>query len=163
MKAKSYIFRQARADEAETVASLYDAVKKNPFTVWTENYPLLEDAENDLRLGELFVLCDGDRIIGAISGDHDEQCLALEYWKEHSHCIEIARVCVDPEYQGQGLSLLLVNEFEKAMKERGLTSLHLLVSEANVPAFRTYMKAGFTVIARTFIYGHDYCLCEKMI
>jgi ribosomal protein S18 acetylase RimI-like enzyme len=76
---------------------------------------------------------------------------------------EIARVVIDKVYQGHGLSFEMVRSVEAILRKRGRKAIHLSVVKSNVPAYKTYVKAGFTVVGEAEMYESDYYLMEKAI
>lgn len=55
----------------------------------------------------------------------------------------IDEFCVRTDRQGRGLGTLFLGEIEKAVREMGLQQI-FLQTEADVPAYRFYLKNGFT-------------------
>lgn len=74
---------------------------------------------------------------------------------------EIARVVVDTRFQGKGIACEMVKQVENILKEKGCTAIHLLVACKNIPAYKTYLKAGFEVMGECDMYGNHFYACEK--
>ena len=49
------------------------------------------------------------------------------------------------------------------LRKNGCKAIHLSVVKTNVPAYKTYIKAGFAVVGEAQMYGNDYYLMEKVI
>lgn len=74
---------------------------------------------------------------------------------------EIARVVVNRRFRGKGIAYEMVKKLEYILKEEGCTAIHLLVACKNIPAYKTYMKAGFEVMGECDMYGNHFYACEK--
>lgn len=159
---ESLIFAPAVAEDADKILSLYRSVIGSEFCVWDEVYPGMEEIRADLETDNLFVLRSGAEIVGAISIVPENELDELECWRINDGKIaEIARVTVAPGFQGRGLALKMVQEIEKVLVDRGCKCVHLLVARENMPALKTYEKAGYTVMGECDMYGHRYFACEK--
>lgn len=156
------IFRKAKQDDAERVLFLYQNAKKGEFCVWNDNYPTLAEIEHDLEKNNLYVMTDGGKIIGAISVVPENELDEFDCWscKEGK---EIARVVIDKAYQGRGLSFEIVQKVESILKKNGCKAIHLSVVKSNIPAYKTYVKAGFSVVGEARMYDNDYYLMEKLL
>ena len=120
------------------------------------------EIEQDLETDNLYVMTDDKKIIGAISIVPENEMDELDCW-ENNNSKEIARVVVDKLYQGNSISLEMVNYIEEVIRERGYKSIHLSVAKTNIPAYKTYVKAGFTIMGDADMYGNSYFLMEKNI
>ena len=160
---ESLFFDIAGANEENKVLSLYQSVFGSDFCTWNEDYPGMEEVLADYETNNLFVLRSGAEIIGAISIVPENELDDLEYWSIRDGKIaEIARVAIAPGYQGKGLALKMVQETEKILIDRGCKCVHLLVAHKNIPALKTYEKAGYHVMGECDMFGHRYYACEKI-
>ena len=105
---------------------------------------------------------DDNKVIGAISIVPENELDGFDCWL-YKDSKEIARVVVDKAYQGQGLSFEMVQKIESIIKNKGHKAIHLSVVKINIPAYKTYIKAGFNVVGEAKMYGNDYYLMEKAI
>ena len=162
MTDSSYIFETAGAGDADNILTLYRSVMGSDFCTWNEFYPGMEEIRADYESGNLYVLRDCSKIIGAISIVPENELDELEFWKiKDGSAAEIARVAVVPEYQGRGLALRMVLDTEKILKARGCRAVHLLAARVNIPACHTYQKAGYHLAGECNMYGHRFCAYEK--
>jgi len=152
----------ANEKDANEILSLYDSVRGKVYCVWNDNYPVMEEIENDLRSKGLFILKVGDKIAGAGS-IYPENEMDGEIGFRISDATEIGRIVISPEYQGRGLAKILVSELTEEVKKRGTKAVHLAVEINNIPAVKTYKSLGFAFVGNMTAYGHDYYLCEKEI
>jgi ribosomal protein S18 acetylase RimI-like enzyme len=70
---------------------------------------------------------------------------------------------IDKTYQGRGLSFEMVQSIASILQKNGCKAIHLSVVKTNVPAYKTYIKAGFAVVGEAQLYGNDYYLMEKSL
>ncbi len=155
-------FRIARQDDAAQVLSLYESAKSGEFCVWNDSYPTITEIQHDLDTNNLYVMTDGSKTIGAISIVPENELDDFDCWSCSSGK-EIARVVIDRAYQGRGLSFEMVQRVESILREKGHMSIRLSVVKSNIPAYKTYMKAGFAVVGEAQMYGNDYYLMDKVI
>lgn len=155
-------FRMAQQSDVEHVLSLYQSAKNGAFCVWNDSYPSIAEIEHDLETKNLYVMTGGSKVIGAISVVPENELDGFNCWscKEGN---EIARVVIDKDYQGHGLSFEMVQNIESVLRENGCNAIHLSVVKTNIPAYKTYIKAGFIVVGEAQMYGNDYYLMEKTI
>lgn len=155
-------FRPATQEDASQVLSLYEKAKGSPFCVWNESYPSMAEIQHDLETQNLYVMADGSKLIGAISVVPENELDDFDCWT-FKDGKEIARVVVDKAYQGRGLAFEMVARTESILRERGCKAIHLSVVKSNIPACKTYEKAGFCVVGEAQLYGNDYYLMEKSL
>ena len=105
-------------------------------------------------------MLDGSKVIGAISIVTENELDGFDCWS-CKDSKEIARVVIDKNYQGHGLSFEMVQRIETILKNKGYKAIHLSVVKTNIPAYKTYIKAGFNVVGEAKMYGNDYYLMEK--
>ena len=160
--ATSQNFRIAHHDDAEHVLALYQSAKSSALCVWNDSYPSIAEIEHDLETKNLYVMTDGSKVIGAISVVPENELDSFDCWSCKDGK-EIARVVIDKAYQGHGLSLEMVQSIASILRKNGCKAIHLSVVKTNIPAYKTYIKAGFGVVGEAQMYGNDYYLMEKAI
>lgn len=155
-------FRRAREEELDDVLELYKSVIGTEFCTWNEYYPGKEEIKMDYENNNLFVMMEGNQILGALSVISENELDELEFWNVRDRAVrEIARVVVNRRFRGKGIAYEMVKKIEYILKEEGCTAIHLLVACKNIPAYKTYMKAGFEVMGECDMYGNHYYACEK--
>ncbi len=159
MSIDRYIFRKAEREDIAAVYALYKSVIGDEFCVWNDAYPDMLEIECDLGADDLFVLTYDGKTIGAISIVPENELDNFECFTRYGS--EIARVVVAKEYRGRGLSGKMVGEIEEVLRKREIYAIHLSVANANIPAYKTYIKAGFKTVGEAHIYGGYYYLMEK--
>jgi len=58
---------------------------------------------------------------------------------------ELLTIAVDPEHQGKGLGLVLLNQFEAESQTRGACCAILEVAQDNTAALALYARAGYEI------------------
>ena len=155
-------FRIAQKEDTSRVLTLYRDAKYNKFSVWDDSYPTITEIEHDLETDNLFVFTFDNIIVGAISIVPENEMDDLNCWT-NKNSKEIARVVVAKEYQGQGIAYKMVKNIEVVLQKRGCKAIHLSAAKINIPAYKTYIKAGFTLVGEADMYGSNYYLLEKEI
>ncbi len=154
--------RIAQPSDAEHILSLYQNARRGAFCAWNDNYPTITEINHDLETKNLYVMTHGNKIIGAISIVPENELDDFDCWS-YKDGKEIARVVIDESHQGQGLAFEMVQKIIPILQEKGYGSVHLSVVKTNIPAFKTYIKAGFTVVGEAQMYGNSYYLMEKAV
>ena len=155
--------RMAVAEDHDAINGLYMSVKGRGFCIWNDEYPEEEDIDVDIAKGNLLVLTNGVEIVGALSIIDETEWDELGVWSVADHVALIARVCIAPAWQGHGLSAMLLQESERILISRGCKAIRLLVARTHLPAIKTYLNAGYEIMGRCSMYGHEYYACEKVL
>jgi len=112
---------------------------------WNEEYPSYEAFEKDIEIGQLWVLKEGDHIIGSvvISEIIDEEYKVIEWLTPNAKNIYIHRLAVHPNYQGKGLAQKLMDFAEIYAKENNYVSVRLDTFSVNKRNNEFYQKRGY--------------------
>lgn len=161
-RADPLTFRRATQADAEAVLSLYKNAQNGPFCTWNDSYPTMTEITHDLETKNLYVMTRGDEIAGAISVVPENELDDFDCWSCKGGR-EIARVVVAKAFQGQGIAYEMVQAVTDLLRKSGCKAIHLSVVKANLPAYKTYLKAGFAMVGEAQMYGNDYYLMEKVI
>lgn len=158
------IFKRASLYDAESVNELYRNAIGKEFCVWNECYPTMVEIKNDLLSDSLFVLSDEGVIIGALSIVAENELDGYTHWSRvEGAYAEAARIVIDTKHQGKGLALYMMNEIIAMLRENEYKAIHLSVAKKNIPAYKTYVKAGFNVTEEAEMYGNSYYLMEMLL
>ncbi len=158
----NFDIRIACADDAKQVLSLYRDAKGSAFCVWDDSYPDIPELEHDLETKSLYVMTHGGAVVGAVSVVPENEMDTFECWA-CKDAKEIARVVISESYQGRGLALELVKFIEAMLRKDSCNAIHLSVAKTNIPAYKTYIKAGFVTVSEADMYGSRYYLMEKLL
>ena len=160
MKENVYL-RHARREELEAVYRLYRSSVGREGCAWDEDYPGELELRQDFTGNNLYVLTDDNSVLGAVSVVDPPELGDEDIWCCKSYA-EIARVAVDAPFSGRGYASFMLRELFSILKERGIESIRLSVSQGNPAALRLYQKLGFRFLKRKELYGGEYFLCEKL-
>lgn len=161
MENRDLNFRKAQQNDAAPVLSLYESAKSDALCVWDESYPSMAEIAHDLETENLYVMTDGGKVMGAISIVPENELDRFGCWSCKDGK-EIARVVIHKDHQGRGLSFEMVQSIVAILQKNGCHAIHLSVVKTNLPAYKTYKKAGFAVVGQAQMYGNDYYLMEKL-
>ena len=102
-KADGMKFDLAKPGEEEAIFRLYRRCVASPYCTWSEEYPAWENIQADMALRSLYVARDAQgsllaaASLGALNDIDPAGFPALR------HPCELARLCVSPAAQGQGV------------------------------------------------------------
>ena len=77
------------------------------------------------------------------------QIRAAKPYQNHELFGYLGFMFVSPEFRGNGLNILLINDLKKWLLSQGITEVRLEVYHENEAAIRAYEKAGFKQILTT--------------
>lgn len=156
--------RKAYESEIAAVSRIYDVVRNGKFCVWSEHYPTMEHARADFEAGCLYVLTEGEEILGCASVEPVAEDDDLPVWRvcDGRHK-EVSRVAIAPAHSGHGYARIMMELLIAELKRDGVTSIHLLAAKVNIPAVKTYKSLGFEFIGECYRYGADYNVCEMVL
>lgn len=155
-------FRKAFEEEKNDVLKLYNDAKNEHLCVWNDDYPTIFEVEEDFKTNNLYVLVADDKVIGALSVVPENEMDDFEEWEQKDNVIETARIVIAKEYQGNGYSLYMIKSLIEKCKLENISAIHLSCQCENIPAIKTYKKAGFKFLCTKFMYGNNYYLCEYL-
>ena len=156
--------RLATGDELDTVMKIYEDARLYEGCVWGDDYPtrdiMLEDFENRA----LYVYVSKNEIIGAISAIFDEDLEKFDCWKiQDEKQISFARVVIAKDFLHQGHGRKMVEEFMRMLKEKGHSSIRILVSPKNIAAMSIYRHLDFEFYHLAEVHEEEFWLCEKVV
>lgn len=139
------VLEQAEINQLDEIMKLYKDVIKKTYTTWDEYYPSKELVEEDIKKNNFYVLKTNGKIIAvSFLGEKDADETKEENWTYPlKSAISIARICVSPKYQGQGVGTKFLNMLMTQAKELGADGIHFHVATQNMAACRMYEKSGF--------------------
>lgn len=157
-------FEQAAAADANAILELYHSVLDTPYCRWSLEYPLPANIEDDLSRNGLFCLKENGEIIGAVSIDKDDDVAALPCWsKALQPSMELSRLCIRRDFQGQGLAGKMIENMMEYGRENQIKSIHYLVSKHNLIARKAYSRLGFQLVGECQMYHDEYFCYEKAL
>jgi len=151
--------RKATINDLDGVARVYDAVHDDQavhgnFTNWQKGvYPARSTGEKALAEGTLYVLLEGETLIGTAIFNHEQlpeyQNVEWLYPGEGTQVMVIHTLCIDPAVSGRGYARAMVSYAEELAQQKGCTAMRLDTYEGNLPARALYTKLGYRLAGGT--------------
>ena len=144
-------YRLGRFEDIEAITILIqEAIKemeKHNIYQWDEIYPTVEDFEDDIKKGNLYVAEENEKIIAlyVISAEADEAYNYAEWKYQKETSFVLHRFCVSPSFQNRGIGRKVLTEIELQVKNKGYDSIRLDVFTKNPYAQRLYRNNGYEV------------------
>lgn len=155
-------FRLANIYDLDEIMIIYKNVIKNNFTTWDDNYPNNDLIKNDIQNNNLYLLLKDNQIV-AVSylGIYKNK----ETWKYNfKNPLSIARICVNPFFQGKGYGKLLLDKLIMCARNKGADGLQFHVAKLNKTAIKMYESLNFENTGNGIIdYGFEFYKFEMQI
>ena len=113
-------------------------MEKHNIYQWDEIYPTVDDFEDDIKKGNLYVAEENKKIIAlyVISDEADEAYNYAEWKYPNETSVVLHRFCVSPGFQNRGIGKKVLMKIESQIKNRGYDSIRLDVFTKNPYAQR---------------------------
>ncbi len=140
---------QAREEQLPMIIDMYEEVvrlmNENGIYQWGEDYPGPDLLRRDLEKGDLYLLMKEGKIAGAVvlNEEYEPEYNQISWQDRSGKFLVVHRLCVDPSFQGQGISKILLDEIEEFAKERGYNSIRLDTYIPNEKAMNLYENQGY--------------------
>lgn len=170
---KQLMFRQAAPQEYPRVLDFYytliDLMEHAEYhPAWEKGvYPAEDWLQASIAQGELYLLLEGDAILGALVMNH--QC--TDGYQQVAWGIDAAPEQVSvihalgtmPTHQGRGLGKRLVQEAIDTARRCGQAAIRLDVLGGNVPAMKLYESMGFVYKQTLQLFYEDTGLTDFLL
>lgn len=112
---------------------------------WDEIYPDLESVVEDVRSQCLFVARQGERCVGSVCLNRNapEQYRSVSWLYPSMSALVVHRLCVDPQWQRQGVARQLMDFAEQFAQSEGYASIRLDAYLGNPTAIQLYERRGY--------------------
>lgn len=140
-------------------------MESNGIHQWDEVYPAKEDFLADFNDGNLYVGIVEDKIavVFVLNKCQDEAYFSADWtYTGDKFCI-IHRLCVNPEFQNQGIAGQTLKYIEEKLIREGIKAIRLDVFTQNPFALRLYEKAGFSKTGTANWRMGKFILMEKIL
>lgn len=168
-------FTLAQQDQLDEIFHIYTkAIKEmdtNQIYQWDEVYPDKSVLAEDIKKQEMTVVLLDNKETGkkeiAAMFVLNQECDA-EYkngnwnYPDASYFI-IHRLCVDPEFQNQGIAKRVMLHIEEELKEQGIESIRLDAFTENPYALRLYQSLGYKITGHAEWRKGSFYLMEKLL
>lgn len=154
-------FLNATTADVNEIMTLYADVINSTFTTWDENYPSRVLVESDIKNGNLYIAKQGNEIVAvSFLGKKEEE---KENWElSLNSALGVARICVSPKFQGQGIGTRFMEFLIKKAKSLNADGMHFHVCTKNESAIKMYEKVGFKNYGLgKSNYGYDFYKYEQ--
>ena len=138
------------------------SLRKYRVDQWQGEYPTREIFENDIRIGECYVICHGDEVAAFfVHSEREEPTYADitdgKWTADMPYCV-LHRAAVAAEYRGTGLSAQLIKFVEQLTRDCGRRAVRVDTHKKNKPMQNLLREAGFRYRGNILISsepGHD--------
>jgi GNAT superfamily N-acetyltransferase len=129
----------------ELIRKAVRAMNDSGLFQWTEDYPNEEIITEDIAAGTLYKITTGDVIAGIIVLNHQyfPEYDVLKWDVNDPHPLIVHRLCIHPDYQGQGLSRILMQFAEAYALRNHYLSIRLDTGTLNTKALALYDALGY--------------------
>jgi GNAT superfamily N-acetyltransferase len=163
------ILRIATIDDLDYVEKIFknaiEAMDSNGINQWDNIYPNKEILKEDILKGEMFLGVVDNKIACAfvLNSDYDEEYINGN-WKYRNESFNIVhRLCVNPDFQNQGIGTQSMILIEKMLRKEGIESIRLDAFSLNPFALRLYKKIGYVRVGEANWRKGLFYLYEKKI
>jgi GNAT superfamily N-acetyltransferase len=141
--------RLATQEDIPAVYTLFqdaiDRMNQTGIPQWDEVYPAHANLDADLAAGQLYVAeTDGGAVAAAVA--LSEEChpdYQTAAWQSGEPSLIVHRLCVSPDFQGQGIARAVMLWVEEWAKARGYACIRLDAFSQNPYALRMYDRLGY--------------------
>jgi ribosomal protein S18 acetylase RimI-like enzyme len=155
LEGKAMTEKSVRPAEPEEAAAVGDLVRasysKYVERIGREPAPILEDYAALIRAGEVWVLAEGEELLGV---------LVMRPAEDH---LFVDNVAVAPGHQGRGLGRELVAFAEARARRDGLPEVRLYTNEKMHENLAVYAKLGFEETGRRLDGGYRRVFMRKRL
>lgn len=141
----------AATADVEEIYQLYDEARadlraKGIFQ-WPDDYPSVQTVQDDIDLGELYLLRLEEETVGAVclNQRQDEQYKTVDWLFDDQKVMVVHRLVVTPALQRHGLAKILMTFAEGKAVEEAYTSIRLDAYTGHERTRRFYERRGYIV------------------
>ena len=144
--------RPAKPEDAAAVGDLVRAsYAKYVVRMGKEPAPMLEDYAAPIGAGEVWVLVEGEEVLGV---------LVMRVFEDH---LFVDNVAVGPDHQGRGLGRELMALAEERARRDGLPEIRLYTNEKMHENLAVYARLGFEETERKIDGGYRRVFMRKRL
>jgi ribosomal protein S18 acetylase RimI-like enzyme len=161
--------RLANIYDLENICMLFEkairSMNENKIPQWDELYPNQEIISEDIGNTQMYLGEIENQIVCAfvINQQYDEQYKDGDWKYQGSSFSVIHRLCVNPQFQRQGIGTKTMQIIEDMLKNSGIKAIKLDAFSQNPHALRMYEKLGYLKIGEANWRKGLFYLYEKLI
>ena len=154
--------QRADAHDSARLLSLYASCVGLPFCAWNADYPNAEILSDDLAGEAVYIIEENGQPLAAVSAlAHSLWANDGIPWRLNDRPVMLARVCVRPDLQGQGLAARFLSDVLEILSSEGFRAARLAVDKNHLAAIRLYEKLGFSRCGEVYKYEENFFCYER--
>jgi ribosomal protein S18 acetylase RimI-like enzyme len=129
----------------ELIRAAIKAMHADGLYQWNDEYPNLEIITGDFNAGSLYKITASKTIAGVIvlNDQYVPQYNELKWETDDPRPLIVHRLCIHPDFQGQGLAKKLMLYTEEYAVKSGFRTIRLDTSTVNLTALGLYERLGY--------------------
>jgi GNAT superfamily N-acetyltransferase len=166
----NYNFRKATLSEID---SIWDILKQailrrkiDGSNQWQDGYPNLKVLENDITIGNGFVLVDTNEIVGycaILINDEPEYERIIGKWITNSDFVVYHRVAIAQEHLGKGYAKTMMRFIEEFATEKGISSIKVDTNFDNLAMLKLLSDFEYEYCGEVYFRGSPRKAFEKVL
>ncbi|KAA8668132.1 GNAT family N-acetyltransferase [Clostridium sp. HV4-5-A1G] len=163
------ILRKAVIQDLADVVKIFKAairvMNDNGIDQWDSIYPDREILKEDILKSQMFLGKINDRIafVVVINQECNEEYKNGNWRYEGDPFVIIHRLCVNPDFQHQGIGKCTLMLIERMLKKKNIKSIRLDAFSLNPIALKLYDKNGYKRVGKINLRKGIFYLYEKKI
>jgi len=166
------MFREALLSEGPRIMEMIDASKvimaQKGIVQWNDDYPWLEDIEEDINNKDGYVYVEDNSIIGYVCINFNEQSdynnlLEGSWLHSDNHYATIQRLVVDPSVTGKSYGSKMMSCIEEVVLSKGIHEIRLDTGVDNKPMIALARRNNFNEVGKIDSYGIERPVFQKFI
>ena len=144
-------FRKTVKEDIDSIMNIIKQAqshfKKNGINQWQNNYPNIEVIDNDMNVGNSYVLLKDKKIVAtvaiAFSGEKTYEHIYEGAWISNDEYAVVHRIAVDSNHKGLGIASQILKYIEELCMNKGVSSIKVDTHEGNLSMQKLLRKNKF--------------------
>ena len=140
---------KAKIEDLIDISNLIECCRKHMESQgiyqWDELYPSLDIIKNDIVSQNSYIVKNGEKSIAYVSiqNDEPEEYNKIQWQYNTKNVLTIHRLCVEPEFQGEGIAKCILKFIEDYAFENYYDCIRLDAYSGNKRALKLYENFGY--------------------
>ena len=163
-------FHKATINDLSTIWEIIQGAierrKKDGSNQWQDGYPNLKVLENDITIGNGFVLVDSNEIVGycaILINDEPEYERIIGKWITNSDFVVYHRVAIAQEHLGKGYAKTMMRFIEEFATEKGISSIKVDTNFDNLAMLKLLSDFEYEYCGEVYFRGSPRKAFEKVL
>lgn len=133
---------------------------------WDEEYPTEGLLLADLAEEQVLIASLDDTIVGTITITHDidiQELGHISWGRETANYIALARLGVDPAFQGRGIGKALFDHADLLAERQGYESIRLDVLRLSQALVDMYQRRGYSIVGEVDYADKSFYVMERVV